>query len=156
MAKISVLQAFAGIALLATPAAAQTAASPTPEHGRLSVCRAAIASYCQNVEAGRGRKLDCLIQNKAKLSSDCASVVDARAAARAARGGTAVAQGPGGPSEAMASSGGHRHGRLAVCRTDLASFCQDVERGGGRKVACLKENQAKLSSDCAGALSKLN
>ncbi|MGE5513431.1 MAG: hypothetical protein ACM31O_19550 [Bacteroidota bacterium] len=38
----------------------------------------------------------------------------------------------------------------------MVSLCQNVERGGGRRIACLKENQAKLSSACAEALSGLH
>ena len=40
-------------------------------------------------------------------------------------------------------------GRLAACRTDVATFCRNVEAGQGRKMACLKDNLAKLSPACA-------
>lgn len=37
---------------------------------------------------------------------------------------------------------------MAACRTDAAAFCGSVEAGGGKRMACLKENQAKLSPEC--------
>jgi hypothetical protein len=42
---------------------------------------------------------------------------------------------------------------MRACRTDMATFCGSVEKGGGRRVKCLMENQAKLSPDCATAVS---
>jgi len=37
---------------------------------------------------------------------------------------------------------------LAACRGDMEALCADVPRGGGRKIQCLKDNQAKLSPSC--------
>ena len=34
----------------------------------------------------------------------------------------------------------------------MQTLCGSVERGGGRKIACLKENQAKLSPGCQAAI----
>lgn len=42
--------------------------------------------------------------------------------------------------------------RSRPCRGDLQQFCADVERGGGRIVACLKEHEAQLSPACHQAL----
>ena len=47
--------------------------------------------------------------------------------------------------------GGGR-GRLAACRSDARTFCQNIEAGRGRRMACLGENKAKLSPECAAAL----
>lgn len=88
----------------------------------MATCRAEIASLCQNIEAGRGRRLNCLIEHKAELGAECVAAVEMRQA------------------------------RMDACRTDMATLCQDVERGGGKRIACLKQNQPKLSAACAAAL----
>jgi hypothetical protein len=41
---------------------------------------------------------------------------------------------------------------MSACRADMAAFCNGLGRGGGRKFACLKENQAKLSAPCQAAI----
>ena len=53
-------------------------------------------------------------------------------------------------AEASASGGGRQ--AMAACRDDIKSLCAGVENGGGRKIACLKENQAKLSTGCQSAI----
>ncbi|MEQ1698228.1 MAG: hypothetical protein ABL901_20550 [Hyphomicrobiaceae bacterium] len=49
---------------------------------------------------------------------------------------------------------GQGAGRAALdaCRGDMKALCGGVARGGGRKFACLKENQSKLSAACQGAI----
>jgi Cysteine rich repeat len=44
---------------------------------------------------------------------------------------------------------------MRACRTDIATLCGAVEQGGGRKVKCLMDNQAKLSPDCAAAVTSV-
>jgi hypothetical protein len=39
----------------------------------------------------------------------------------------------------------------AACMSDLRTYCKDVERGGGRIAACLKQNNEKLSKGCRDA-----
>jgi hypothetical protein len=41
-----------------------------------------------------------------------------------------------------------------ACRADFQSVCSGVQPGGGRVVACLKQNYSKLSPDCQAALAK--
>lgn len=63
------------------------------------------------------------------------------AAAALMFGGIACAQpAPGG--------GGVR----AACAADVQSFCSDVQRGGGRIFACLRDHQDQLSDGCKSAL----
>lgn len=70
-------------------------------------------------------------------------------AAPSAQPGAPSAQ--SGPATATAGAkGGHR---MAACRTDVATFCQNAEKGGGR-MRCLKENQAKLSPECQTAVTE--
>lgn len=47
---------------------------------------------------------------------------------------------------------GEGRGRLAACRADMATHCANVEAGRGRRMGCLQENAAKLSPECASAL----
>ena len=41
---------------------------------------------------------------------------------------------------------------MSACRPDMAALCGNVEQGGGKKIQCLKDNQAKLSPDCKAAI----
>lgn len=45
-------------------------------------------------------------------------------------------------------------GPRAACRADVDRLCPGVQPGDGRIMACLKQNQAELSSDCKDALAK--
>lgn len=60
--------------------------------------------------------------------------------------GAAIAQGA--PSEPMTG-----RAALAACRDDMHALCQGAGMGGGRKFACLKDHQDKLSTGCKAALS---
>ena len=39
-----------------------------------------------------------------------------------------------------------------ACAADFKTYCSDVQRGGGRIFACLKQNESKLSQPCQQAL----
>jgi len=57
-----------------------------------------------------------------------------------------VAQGGPSPAERQVAQ---------ACRADISSHCANVERGGGRIAACLRQNSDRLSSGCRQALSGL-
>jgi hypothetical protein len=42
-----------------------------------------------------------------------------------------------------------------ACKVDLKTLCKDVQPGGGRMIACLRQNNDKLSPDCAAAVAAL-
>ena len=44
------------------------------------------------------------------------------------------------------------HQAMQACRADFVALCASVAAGGGRKIKCLKDNQAKLSAPCAAAI----
>lgn len=153
------------VLLVATPALAQSppppatdSTPPAAERGRLAACRDDIASYCKSAEAGRGRIIACLADNQAKLSAACAAVVQERQA-RAGKGNAAATPPPANATAELATPDAKAKGkggnRLAACRTEVASFCQSVQAGGGARVKCLREHQAELSPACSEALSTL-
>jgi hypothetical protein len=42
-----------------------------------------------------------------------------------------------------------------ACGRDFAAYCEGVRPGGGRGLACLAENQSRLSSPCQTALAEM-
>lgn len=160
------------LVLMLGPAMAQ--APEGTQGGRLAACRADVEQLCKGVEAGGGRRVACLAENKAKLSPDCLKVVEERAArgpgrrgasglgatdvakdnggapADTAEPGAKPAAGPGDPGTRADRQG---RGRMAACRTDIATHCADAERGPAR-AQCLRDNAAKLSPDCQAALAE--
>jgi Cysteine rich repeat len=46
-------------------------------------------------------------------------------------------------------------GVMGACQPDLAAYCGGVEKGSGRKIACLKDNKAKLSLGCTAAIGEV-
>ena len=42
-----------------------------------------------------------------------------------------------------------------TCRSDFSRYCKGVPVGGSEAVACLRENSAKLTSDCRTSLADL-
>lgn len=44
---------------------------------------------------------------------------------------------------------------MQTCRADARQLCADVKPGGGRVVACLSENKARLSPDCQGQIGRM-
>jgi hypothetical protein len=37
----------------------------------------------------------------------------------------------------------------------MATFCQNVEKGGGRRIACLREHEVKLAPQCQAVLAEV-
>ena len=146
-----IVLALGTLFVLATSAEAQRA-------GGMAACRTDLATFCQTVEAGGGKKVRCLIENQAKLSPDCAATIqtraDARADKRADRKADAAASAQPGATAAGAAVDQPKK-RMAACRADMKALCGDVQKGGGAKIACLRDNTAKLSPDCATVLTSI-
>jgi hypothetical protein len=47
-----------------------------------------------------------------------------------------------------ALAGGFTPAQRAACETDYRQYCADVVPGGGRIIACLKQNIDKISEKC--------
>ncbi len=144
--------AVAALIAMSGAALAQDAAG----RGGMTACRTDLATFCQGVEAGGGRKIACLADNKSKLSPDCAGALAGRGERLAQATPPLASPAPGvtapPPPLAQATRGKGRGGRMAACRTDLATFCADLPKGGGGRAKCLADNQSKLSPDCAATL----
>lgn len=141
--------ALIGAAILATVAtglAAQPAApegssaagtaGATPARTLMASCRSDLQTYCAGVERGGGRMLQCLKQHEAKLSPDCKGAIH----------------------RIVTTAGENNGGRLKLipaCRADIDSVCAGVEKGAGRIGKCLRENEAKLSKTCQGAIAEM-
>jgi Cysteine rich repeat len=112
----------------------------------MGACRADMQTLCGTVERGKGKKLACLIENRAKASPECQTAITAVETARSGKAADKAAK--------RAEGGGKKGkgGKMAVCRADSKAMCADVEKGGGRKLACLKANEAKLTPDCAAVV----
>lgn len=59
---------------------------------------------------------------------------------------------PAGQASGQANA---RQALISACRSELQSLCGNVERGGGRKLQCLKDNESKLGGDCRSAIGKI-
>jgi hypothetical protein len=128
-----------------TPPTARNRGERRQGRAAMAACRTDMQTLCGTVERGKGNKLKCLIDNRSKASTECQAAITAtdqvrteRAARRAAR----AASGKGG-------------GKMAACRDDQRTLCADVKKGGGRKIACLKANEAKLSPACSSVIKAL-
>jgi len=42
----------------------------------------------------------------------------------------------------------------AACKSDVDKLCPGIQPGGGRIIACLKQNEAQVSAACKDALAK--
>jgi Cysteine rich repeat len=170
------LSSFARVALasIAFVATITQLTAAEPERGAMAACGPDLAKLCPSVEAGGGKKMRCLADNRSSLSSGCSEAMNARLARRGAvlaqaqtptvlPAPTASGQPPGTipppavvPSAAPPAATMPKPAPLAAnmraCRTDMATFCGSVEKGGGRRIKCLMDNQAKLGPDCAAAI----
>lgn len=54
-----------------------------------------------------------------------------------------------------ASATANERAAMQVCRADAKKLCANVQPGGGRIAACLRENESKLSPGCQGQLGTL-
>ncbi len=56
------------------------------------------------------------------------------------------------PATVSAAEAGPAKQAMAACRGDIVALCGGLEKGGGRKMQCLKDNEAKLSAPCKSAI----
>ena len=132
-----------------------------------SACRSDYSRVCAGVPTGGAPALQCLEQNKSRVSAACQKAVAAvsdHAAPPTAGGAAAPA------TEATASPAGAPAAAVLVlrpmrpreemfvlrsaCGLDVRALCAGVAPGGGRLMQCLAAQSASLSPDCRGVLSE--
>ena len=89
-------------------------------------CRPDVEKFCADVEPGGGRIASCLGQHGAELSRECVTQV-----------------------QEMRKRWLAAH---EACDDDVDKFCQDIEPGERRVVACLKDHMRDLSKECRGVM----
>ena len=85
-------------------------------------CRADLAKFCPQAKAGDGQVAACLETNKAQLSAPCREHVAKM-------------------TELLKEVD-------KACEEDIHAHCPDVQTGGRRVAACLKQNVGSLSFRC--------
>jgi len=162
-----------------TPAATKTtatkdAASATPNKPSnaqiaaiRSACRSDYPKVCAGVPTGGAPALQCLENNKSKLSAGCEQAVTAASGGASASttgaatpaAGAAVAPTAAAPATAptviVLRPMRPREELLVLrsaCGADVRSLCGGVPPGGGRILQCLATQAASLSPDCRGVL----
>jgi Cysteine rich repeat len=155
----------------ASAAASSTAKKPTSAQAAAirSACRSDYQKVCAGVPTGSSAALQCLEQNKSKVSAPCQQAVGAAAgrAATTAAGGAATAAPAtaapaGAPAAAPAPALVLRPLRpreeifvlRSACGGDVRSLCGGVQPGGGRIVQCLATKAASISPACKEVLSQ--
>lgn len=152
---------FAGAVLAQQPTDAQRNAIK-------SACRSDFLSNCSGVTPGGKEALACLQQHEASLSSGCKQAISALGAS----GNAATPKSSSGASTAPAAPDAGTPKAVApattaapqlspreemviareACGPDFRSYCRAVPLGGGRGIACLRENMARLSPACQKVL----
>ena len=113
---------LAVVTLGASAALAQQAPSSSPP---ARPCAADVARLCPNAQ-GRQAVHACLQQNAEQVSTECKARIDqARQKFEAAR---------------------------EACKDDVATFCSNVQPGGHRVVACLRQHTSELSQACQAVI----
>ncbi|MDL2401851.1 hypothetical protein [Rhizobium mayense] len=118
-----------------------------------SACRSDFMAQCSGVTPGGTEALTCLRQHNSTLSPSCQQAV-------AALGGSASAPAAGGGAAAATAAPAMRttmpsftpREELMImrqsCGPDFRAFCRSVPLGGGRGIACLRDNLQRVSPSC--------
>jgi Cysteine rich repeat len=90
------------------------------------VCADDVAKFCQGIEGGQGKLMQCLQEHQSELSSRCQARV-----------------------QAMET---RMREITDACQSDVRQFCTGVNPGAGRIAQCLKQHESELSSTCKAEL----
>lgn len=141
-----------------TGATTPAPATGTPAHQPTQAQRNAVKSACQRdfmaqcsgVTPGGAEALSCLQQHNAALSAPCQQAVAAlggSAGSTPATGGAAATPAP----QAMMPAFSPREELMILretCGSDFRALCRMVPLGGGRGIACLRDNLQRVSPAC--------
>jgi hypothetical protein len=154
------------------PKAAASTAAKKPSTAQAaairSACRSDYMAHCSSVPTGGVAALNCLKQNKSKLSANCQQAVNAAGGGAAAGAAAAPAEGNAATDAATAAPDAAPATAPMVlrpmrprevlfvlrsaCGADVRALCGDVPPGGGRIVQCLAAQAALLSPACHDVL----
>lgn len=121
-------------------------------------CRSDYQANCASVPTGGSASLQCLQQHANQLSPACQSAVNAvgggAAQPPAAAGQSAPSHAAAAPPPALPPMSPRQEMAVlrGACGGDFAAYCRGVPLGGGRALACLSQNQARLSRPCRTTL----
>jgi Cysteine rich repeat len=174
-----ILLAMLGFICVTTQAGAQQPSQAQISAIRAS-CQADYRAHCAGVPTGGKPALNCLQKNLETLSSACQTAVNAVGGGAAsapppaqaspapapplpAPSGAATEPAPEPSAVPPAAAPPPRsyppmspRQELALlrqsCGADYRAFCADVQPGGGRVIACLRDNGPSLSPRCRSAL----
>jgi hypothetical protein len=155
----------------AAPKAAESTTARKPSDAQVaairSACRSDYQKTCAGVPTGGAAALNCLENNKSKLSGNCQQAVNA------ASGGITTPAASAGPAAAATASPGAAASAPApvlvlrpmrpreelfvlrsACGGDVRALCGSVAPGGGRIVQCLATKAASLSPACKEVLTQ--
>jgi hypothetical protein len=97
-----------------------------PAFAQGRVCANDVAKFCQGVEGGQGKLMQCLQEHQSELSSPCQARVQAVET--------------------------RMREMTEACQSDVRQFCTGVNPGAGRIAQCLKQHESGLSSTCKAEL----
>jgi hypothetical protein len=139
--------ALAALLLLGGPPSfAQQRPTQAQSNAIRQSCRADYEANCASVPTGGMASLQCLQQHYSQLSQPCAKAVGATMGSSQTAPPATRSQTQGAPARDEAQIV-REH-----CAADYRSLCRGVRPGGGRALACLEENQSRLSPGCQSAL----
>jgi hypothetical protein len=117
-------------------------------------CRSDYQEHCANVPTGGSAALSCLQQNAPSLSQPCQTALGAIGGAGSSQ--SAPSSRPAPRASGTAASPREEAGLVREsCGMDYRTYCRGVRPGGGRGIACLKDNGQSLSPGCQQALMSL-
>lgn len=136
------------------PATGTSAHQPTQAQRNAvkSACQRDFMAQCSGVTPGGAEALSCLQQHSAALSAPCQQAVAALGGSAAPTTGDAAATGAITPApRAMMPAFTPREEVMILretCGVDFRALCRMVPLGGGRGIACLRDNLQRVSPAC--------
>ncbi len=142
-----------------TPAPATAAPTQAQRNAVKSACQRDFMAQCSGVTPGGSEALSCLQQHSAALSAPCQQAVAAlggsagggSAGSTPASGGAAATVATTPAPRAMMPAFSPREELMILretCGSDFQALCRTVPLGGGRAIACLRDNLQRVSPAC--------
>ncbi|MGO7034382.1 hypothetical protein ELI49_19705 [Rhizobium ruizarguesonis] len=145
--------------LATTPVPATAAPTQAQRNAAKSACQRDFMAQCSGVTPGGTEALRCLQQHNAALSAPCQQAVAAlggsagggSAGSTPASGGAAATVATTPAPRAMMPAFSPREELMILretCGSDFQALCRTVPLGGGRAIACLRDNLQHVSPAC--------